>query len=133
MQILKHYALPLGEFDYQRSGHFIEGHEPEGSIEITEEEAKIINDAVTARFASVAGELPKPGPQFHVDLQPLLDRLDAQAKVIADQAAVLDEHAATLTATAAKFDEHAKAITDVKRVTAQAIARSLEGLGETGQ
>lgn len=106
---------------------------PEGSVAITEAQAREISAVRRANEPPrLFGEAPQPGATFHVDLQPILDRLDAQAQVLAAHATVLDEQAAALSATAAKFDEHAKAIVDVKRTTAQAIAQSLEGLGGEG-
>lgn len=134
---MSYYALPADDnFTYERAGHFLEEFGgPEGARKITKEEADAINahiDTLFPKVASVASRLPQPGAEPYADLQQILDRLDAQSKLLAEHAALHDEHTATAVANAERFDQQAQAILDVKAKTAKAIAEALNGLGEKG-
>lgn len=125
------YAV-LADDGEPRAVHGVKRLMPEDSVEITEAEARQISATVRANEPkSVAGQLPQPGPTFAVDLQPILEKLEAQAKLIAEHAELHDQHIEQLTANAQKFEQQSKAISEVKSRTATAIAEALRGIEET--
>lgn len=105
--------------------HAIKGKAPAGAVEISEAEAKALDDATTLRS-------PKPPPapdsplaaqlQASVDLQPLFDKIDALAKTVISQAQALDE-------ANAKLESQSEDIAKFKQNTVAAIAQMGAGIG----
>lgn len=126
-QTFRLYALPPTEaVPYEHVGHFLEGHAPSDAREIDADEARAINEDVSARTtihvaqpSSVAAQL-----SASVDLKPLFDKIEALSKTVITQAEALD-------AAAAKIEAQASDISKVRENTAKAIAQMTEGIGET--
>lgn len=105
---------PSEEFPFERICHVVERHGyPEGSRKVSEEEAAAINALITANMSQPS----QTAAIVTADLKPLVDKINALNKVVAEHAAL--------------HDKHIQAIADVKVTTAKAIAQSLEGIGET--
>lgn len=107
----------LGPDDEPRAVHGIKRLMPEGSVEITEEQAREISAEVRAREPQVEGAQPAAQVSAPpVDLQPVLDDI---ARVKAQILEHADLH-----------DKHEKTFFEIKRNTAAAIAQMTEGIGD---
>ncbi|CAA2139611.1 hypothetical protein [Hyphomicrobium sp. ghe19] len=108
----------LGEDGEPRAVHGIKHLMPEGSVEITEAQAREISAQVRAREVKeikqlATGPIPEHEP---VDLQPVLDDIARVKEQILEHA---DLH-----------DKHEKTFVEIKRNTAAAIAQVTEGIGD---
>ena len=124
----------LGADGQPRTVHGIKRLMPEGSVEISEAEARGLSAELRANVSSSlsGAQTLSASPQFHVDLQPILDKLSAHAELLASHAATLDTHVEALTAAEQKIEDQSKDISRFKDNTAKAIAQMTEGIGEKG-
>lgn len=84
---LAHFRLPAdAEFPYDRIGHFIVGQEPGGATRIGDEEAKQLNDEITARSPVRTRAAPEDvAPP--VDPSPEIEDLKKQVAVLREAVA----------------------------------------------